>query len=157
MNTSKVLSCLFIVVLFLGCKTKEAATPKESIVENPFAFDFVQSDLLTTVLDQAKDEKKLVFVEIYTDWCLPCKMMEEDVFTHEETAAVINKDFISYRVNAEKGEGPDINVIYEVKSYPTLLFLDDRGNVLTRKKGAAYHTELLGLANSAVVKNSGMQ
>lgn len=131
------------------------STPKEIVQEDPisidkkFAFDFVRSEQLTAVLDKADAEGKLVFLDVYTSWCLPCKMMDEDVFTNESTAGVINKDFISYKVDAEKANGPDLALIYEIKSYPTLLFLDPKGRVLERKEGAAYHTELIALADSA--------
>lgn len=32
-------------------------------------------------LEKAKQEKKLIFVDCYTTWCGPCKMMSEQVFT----------------------------------------------------------------------------
>ncbi len=118
--------------------------------EDRFKFDFIESKTLAPVLDLAKAENKLVFVDLYADWCLPCKLMEEDVFTHEETADFMNANFINYKVDGEKGEGPDLVMIYEVQAYPTLLFLDHRGRVLTRKMGAAYHRELLELAEEAI-------
>ncbi len=33
------------------------------------------------VLKKAKKENKLIFVDCYTSWCGPCKMMAKDVFT----------------------------------------------------------------------------
>lgn len=76
--------------------------------------------------------------------------MDKDVFTHQATADIINKDFISYKVNAEKNNGPIIAFNYDVVAYPTLLFLDTQGNVLERREGAIYHSELLSLAKSAL-------
>lgn len=145
------LICLALAFTLLSsCSSPKEIVHKEPIsVDHNFAFDFVKSEKLTAVLDKADAEGKLVFLDVYTSWCLPCKMMDEDVFTDESTATVINKDFISYKVDAEKANGPDLALIYEIKSYPTLLFLDPRGRVLERKEGAAYHTELIALADSA--------
>ncbi|MDF1698458.1 MAG: thioredoxin family protein [Saprospiraceae bacterium] len=157
--TSRELLQWFFIGLMLialaSCKTAKEAViiaPSAPTPINSFAFNFVQSDNLKSVLKQAKQENKLVFVDIYTTWCLPCKMMDKDVFTHQETADIINKDFISYKVDAEKSNGPIISFNYDVNVFPTLLFLDSNGDILERKEGAAYHREILSLAQSALDK-----
>jgi len=139
-----------VIMTFSSCSSpREVATIEPITIDNRFAFDFVKSSKLTAVLDKAEAEGKLVFLDVYTSWCLPCRMMDENVFTNETTASIINKDFVSYKVDAEKANGPDLAMIYEIKSYPTLLFLDPRGRVLERKEGATYHTELVALADKA--------
>lgn len=104
------------------------------------------------MLDKAVAENKLVFVDFYTDWCLPCKMMEKDVFVDKELGLFFNTHFINLKVNAEKGNGINLAQIFEIKAYPTLLFLNEKGQVLERKEGAAYHTELKAIAESAIAK-----
>lgn len=149
-NLAKTACIATLVVLLISCGgSKQIVSHDPTPIDN-FAFDFVNSDNLTSVLKQAERENKLVFVDVYTTWCLPCKMMDRDVFTHEETADIINKDFISYKVNAEKSNGPQLSFNYDIRAFPTLLFLDSNGNVLERKEGSAYHTELLSLAQSAL-------
>lgn len=115
----------------------------------PKGVQFMKSDKLMPVLEAAKAENKLVFVDFYTTWCLPCKLMDEDVFPDEEFGKFMNDNFISYKVDAEKGGGPDLSLLYQVMVFPTLLFLDSDGNVLVRKDGAAYQTELRNLATQA--------
>ena len=63
----------------------------------------------------------------------------------------MNEHFISVKINAEQGNGPNLAALYEVKSYPTLLFLDLNGRVKSRKEGAAYQTELRRMGNEARV------
>ena len=125
-------------------------------VVQKFAINFEQTNSLSSVLEKASKENKLVFVDIYTDWCTPCKLMDKDVFTDQSTADYINKNFISYKVNAEKANGPDLSVIFGVQVYPTLLFLNEKGQVLSRKDGAAYHSELIRLANDALHLQAGI-
>ncbi len=122
---------LLIIILFVSCKSSQEIAE----VDGPL-IQYESSALLTEVLDKAERKNKIVFVDIYTDWCLPCKVMDKEIFQDEATAAFMNENFINYKVNAEKGEGPDINLIYSVNGYPTLLFLDSKGRVLLRNDGS---------------------
>lgn len=111
---------------------------------------FVNSNSLQPLLDQAKAENKLIFLDFYTTWCLPCRVMDEEVFSLASTGDAIDKNFISYKVNAEKGNGPTLSTVFNVYAYPTLLFLDADGNVLERKDGSLSNSGFLNLAESAL-------
>lgn len=143
-------------LLLMGCKTTQSTSPDSTTnIANPkpdFAFDFAESEQLMPLLDQAKEERKLVFVDFYTDWCLPCRLMEKDVFMDKDLGNFFNENFINYKVDAEKGNGVNLAQIFNVQAYPTLLFLNDKGQVLERKEGAAYHSELRAMAESAISK-----
>ena len=43
---------------------------------------------LKPMLDQAKKENKLVFVDCYTTWCGPCKWMEANVFPEAKAGSL---------------------------------------------------------------------
>lgn len=152
-NSLRVLLLIAVVIGFQSCSSKKEIRAEIPKKVNKFAFDFVSATSLSPVLDLAAKEGKLVFIDVYTSWCLPCKMMDEDVFTNQTTADIINDNFISYKVDAEKGNGPDLNLIYGVTQYPTLLFVDSRGRILEKGEGAHYHTQLIELANSAIEKS----
>lgn len=137
---------LVLAVLMTACSPKIHPGEKAA---SPYAFDFVESEQLMPVLAQAKAENKLVFVDFYTTWCLPCRIMEEEVFTDRTLAGYINEGFISYRVDAEKGNGVNLAAIFEIKAYPTLLFLDAGGRVRVRQEGAVSQTTFKQLAEEA--------
>jgi len=144
-----------MLLFFAACSSKKTVIAPEP--PKPTGVQFIQSDKLMPVLETAKTENKLVFVDFYTTWCLPCKLMDEDVFTDKELSKFLNENFINYKVDAEKGNGANLSVLYQIMAYPTLLFLDAEGNVLSRKIGAAYQTELRRLAEEAIAtsKSSG--
>ena len=48
----------------------------------------------TEVLTKAKQEKKMVFMDCYTSWCGPCKMMVQDVFSREDVGQFMNTHFV---------------------------------------------------------------
>ena len=143
-------SCV-LSLLLLGCNGSKTMTSSSSSSAAPYrGVSFVNSNSLQPLLDQAKAENKLIFLDFYTTWCLPCRVMDEEVFSLASTGAAIDKDFISYKINAEKGNGPTLATVYNVYAYPTLLFLDADGNVLERKDGSLSNSNFLNMAKNAL-------
>ena len=87
-------------------------------------------------LAKAKAEDKLLFVDFYTTWCGPCKKMSNDIFPREEVGEFFNKNFVSLKVDAEKGEGPELAKKYEAKGFPTMIFFNPDGTENNRLVGA---------------------
>ncbi len=102
------------------------------------------------ILKEAAKENKLVFVDAYTTWCGPCKRMSKEVFTQNEVAKFYNKEFINYKIDMEKGEGPELASKYKVAQYPTLLFIDAAGNLVHRAAGYHDKAQLIELGNAAL-------
>jgi len=101
----------------------------------------------------AAKEHKIIFMDAYTSWCGPCKRMARDVFSAAEVGKFYNKHFINIKVDMEKGEGPKLAGKYRVNSYPTLLFLDEKGEVVHAAKGGRPIDQFIGLGKIALSKN----
>ena len=80
------------------------------------------------ILAKAGKEGKIVFMDAYTTWCGPCKMMSKSTFTDARVAEFYNKNFICAKIDMEKGEGPALSERYGVQAYPTLLFVNASGS-----------------------------
>lgn len=89
------------------------------------------------ILDKAKKEDKVIFMDAYTTWCGPCKKMARETFTQESVGDFFNTNFINVKMNMEKGEGIQLAREYRVRAYPTLLFIDGDGKEVHRALG--YH------------------
>jgi thioredoxin-related protein len=87
-------------------------------------------------LAKAKAEKKFLFVDAYTTWCGPCKWMSANTFPDSKVGEYFNANFVSYKLDMEKGEGPDIAKKYSVNAYPTLLFIESSGQLIDVAVGA---------------------
>jgi thiol-disulfide isomerase/thioredoxin len=95
------------------------------------------------VLMQAKAQKKLIFVDIYTVWCGPCKEMDKKTFTDVSVGDKFNARFINYKVDAEKGFGINLAKRYNVTSYPTVLFVDASENIMLKQEGLLRASDLI--------------
>ncbi len=60
---------------------------------------------------KAKDENKMIFLSIGYSTCHWCHVMEEESFENEEVAKILNKDYISIKVDRE--EMPHIDKYYQ--------------------------------------------
>lgn len=118
--------------------------------EKAFRFVFEKSALLGDVLAKAEKENKWIYLDLSAKWCAPCQIMKRDVYTNEEIAAYFNENFINYLVDVEKGEGPDLKLIFEVKTYPTLLFIDAKGRQVLRKESALSIEGLKNFGDTAI-------
>lgn len=87
------------------------------------------------LLKAAKEEGRPFFVDFYTDWCGPCKMLEKTTFRDKSVGEFANKHYIAYRINAEKGEGIALADKYRVRAYPSIFFFDAEGNLIERVIG----------------------
>ena len=65
-------------------------------------------------------------IKLYADWCNPCKVLEtmlkDNNIEHES-------------VNIDSPDGEDLSLKYNVKAIPTMLVLDENGNLLRKMTG----------------------
>ena len=79
------------------------------------------------IVEKARSENKLIFVDCYADWCGPCKQLASQVFTQKEVGDVFNSHFVNVQFNVEKDADGKVNVAkWGVASLPTLVFIDPK-------------------------------
>ncbi len=86
-------------------------------------------------LSKAQNSNKLIFVDVYTTWCGPCKAMAKDVFPDPQVSEKFNAQFVNFKIDAEKGEGIDLAKKYQVEAYPNFLFINGTGELVYRVVG----------------------
>ncbi len=99
-------------------------------------------------LAKAKKENKMVFMDCYTTWCGPCKTLATKIFPQEVVGDYYNANYVCLKIDMEKGEGPELSKRYKVHEFPTLLFIDRNGKVVSKRIG---RTDAAGLINDGKV------
>jgi thioredoxin 1 len=114
---------------------------------------FIEEDW-NKALEQAKTEKKLVFVDIYATWCGPCKMLKKNTFSDEAAAKFFNENFINVSVDGEKGVGPELAEKFAIQGYPSLIVTDANGNIVLQTAGYVNASYLISFAKEAIKRKS---
>lgn len=94
-------------------------------------------------VERSKTEKKKIFIDVYTDWCGYCKIMDKNTFNYPEVARVLNENFYPVKFNAEQREDVEFDghvfrfvpagryhelaasLLNNKLSYPTVVFLTE--------------------------------
>lgn len=102
------------------------------------------------ILKRAKKENKLIMMDAYTSWCGPCKWMSANVFTDKNVGEFYNKNFICTKIDMEKGEGPKLSEQYNVRAYPTILFINSKGEKVHVGVGGCEPADFIELGKTAL-------
>lgn len=137
----KSISILFLLVFGLSaCTSDNTSAEDESAPQVGIAFF---QGTWEEALKKAEAEKKLIFLDAYTEWCGPCKQMSKEVFTNEQLGEYFNAHFVCYKMDMEKGEGLHIAQKFRINAYPTLLFLNAEEALVNASIGFHTADELL--------------
>lgn len=114
---------------------------------------------LKDVAEAQKTNPKNVLIDVYTNWCGPCKLMDKNTFSNPDIIRIINKNYYAVKFNAEGNETVKfMNKVFTnpnfdstktqrrnsshqftqflgVNAYPSTLFFDSEMNYLTPVRG----------------------
>ena len=96
-----------------------------------------------------KTEKRPIYIDVYTDWCGPCKMMSSKTFTNKAVIEMMNAKFYAVKFNAESntalkfkgksytspGRNHSFTNYLNIKAFPTSVFIDGDLNTITNVAG----------------------
>lgn len=109
---------------------------------------FEKSSDWNSILEKAALENKYIFVDCFASWCVPCKKMDNEIFTDPGVGDFFNKNFISIKVQFDSTgtESADIKSwfrmaryfekVYNIYSYPTYLYFNPKGQLVSKYSGA---------------------
>lgn len=120
---------ILLFVLLAVCLGMQAQTGEKGMAFEP------EGTLFKDAVAKAKQTNKLVFLDCYTSWCGPCKMMSNTVFPQEKVGAYMNPRFVNIKIDMEKGEGVELAKRLQISAYPTFIIFNGDGNEIGRFLG----------------------
>lgn len=105
-------------------------------------------------VDYAKKEGKKIFLDCYTSWCGPCKKMARDVFPQAVVGELMNPQFVSIKIDMEKGEGPELMKKFDVTAFPTFIVFNSEGKEIGRWMGGSDVEKFIQRVKDNSVDNS---
>jgi thioredoxin-related protein len=106
-------------------------------------------------VQKSKTEKRKIFIDVYTDWCGWCKVMDKNTFSEPNVAKILNEKFYPVKLDAEQREDINFNgttfkfiengrngyhqlaasLLNNQLSYPTVVFLDEEFKIIEIRAG----------------------
>ncbi|HEX2394479.1 MAG TPA: DUF255 domain-containing protein [Bacteroidales bacterium] len=102
-----------------------------------------------------KKNPRKIMIDVYTDWCSWCKVMDSKTFSNQVIADYINKNFYAVKFNAEQKDDVVLNgtsykyvasgkrgynelaaqLLNGQLGYPSIVFLDEETNMIQPIQG----------------------
>ena len=114
---------------------------------------------LEKAVELQKKKPKKIMMDVYTNWCGPCKMLDRNTFQNLDVVKYVNENYYAVKFNAEGNDvitfknntysNPNYNPAnanrrnsahqlagyFQIQAYPTIVFLDEDQNLLTPLRG----------------------
>lgn len=116
-----------------------------------------ENGTLADAIAKAKHENKKIMVDCYTTWCGPCKMLTARTFPVKEVGEFMNPQFVSIKIDMEKGEGPQVAKQFNVKAYPTIVFLNSDGTLINQLVGFREADRFIADVKNVILGQSGIE
>src|SRR5258708_1224581 len=82
---------------------------------------------------KAAQSGKIVFVDFYTTWCGPCRLLDKRTWTDAAVIQALEQKTVALRLDAEKET--ELAARYRIEAYPTVVLIKPDGTELDRLVG----------------------
>jgi len=98
-------------------------------------------------MGKARGEGKPVMIDLYADWCGPCRMLDEETWSDPKVRE-LSRSFVCIKVNVDQDN--KTSDLYNVESIPLVVFLAPSGEEIKRNVGFVGPGEMLALMEGAL-------
>lgn len=114
-----------------------------------------EKDNWHNVLENAKQQNKLVFLFTYASTCSFCPEILQRTFTNQEVGGLFNKNFINLAIDIEHDEIPPLAIGNLDRSSPIFIISDEHGNMIAWVRGCTGTKELIDFAKLGLTQKKG--
>ncbi len=138
---------IFAGLLKIYSKDLILTSPTRQVnLTDTFNFDYTDND--AKAFEDAKKNRKPLFIDFYADWCAECKELEEKTYNDPEVKEKL-KNFITLKMNFTKKSEWTKNKTeqYKIAGLPTVIFFNPDGKEIYRFFGFKDKKEFLNIIN----------
>ena len=88
--------------------------------------------ILDDAFAQARNENKLLLIDFYAEWCVPCQRMEKETFADREVKEILQK-FVLLKIDTDKE--PELAEKFGVVGLPDFRLITPEGKEFRRLRG----------------------
>ena len=81
----------------------------------------------------ARKADKPMMIEFWADWCAPCKIMEDEVYSDARVSTALREKMVAVRIHFDLQK--DLVRQYNVEAIPNIIFTNSWGTELVRHRG----------------------
>lgn len=111
-------------------------------IVNGQGINFLEANF-ESALKVAAQKEKMLFIDLYTEWCVPCKRLDATTFKASLVGDYFNSNYVSVKLNGEAEENSWLVSKYNISAYPSLLWFSSKGELLDVQVGFLDSTALL--------------
>lgn len=137
-------SCVIAIFAF---KPSGTSFESKATANADKGIQFIEADW-NKAIAEARKQKKLIFIDAYTTWCGPCRMLKQNTFTDKAVGDFFNKNFINISLDMERGDGLAFAAKYQINAYPTLMIVNADQTSTTITEGYMGPADLLKFGKS---------
>lgn len=157
LNKTIIIAHTFVLMLLLqtpsfahfihGEPNEEPQTITET--DNWGYVDFIKDESIYDIMDKASKLNKPIFIDFYAEWCGPCRIMDQEVFSKSSVAKYMNSNYINYKVDTSSRSGNNLAYRYNVKMLPTFIIINPKGDMIAKETGLMDSEEFIDFAKNA--------
>ena len=99
----------------------------------------------------AASQNKPIFIDVYADWCGPCKAMEKVVFPNDTVRDILTSRFVPAKINGDDPVvGDTLKKQFGIRAYPTYIVLSPLGKERKRHVGYMAKSDFIKWLNDSV-------
>ncbi|WP_091422893.1 thioredoxin fold domain-containing protein [Formosa sp. Hel1_31_208] len=114
---------------------------------------------LEEALAAQKKKPKKIMMDVYTNWCGPCKLLDKNTFHNKDVVDYVNENYYAVKFNAEgntvinykgnkfsnpnykeelknrRNSSHELSSYLKIRAYPTIVYMDEKGDVIQPIRG----------------------